>query len=54
MSIAASWFDQNPYAVKALQIVGIGVGTAVAAPIVVGGILGAVGFTAGGVASGEC
>ena len=44
--------DENPRTTKTLKIVSIGVGTAVAAPVVVGGILGAIGFGSAGVAAG--
>jgi len=51
---AASWFGQNLRATRAFQIAVIGVGAAVVAPIIVGGVLGAVEFGAGGVVARGC
>jgi len=45
--------SQHPYVAATLAVTMVGVGTFVALPGIVAGILGAVGFGAGGVAAGQ-
>jgi len=52
---APSWLERNlPNMPTFLKIVGMGVGTAILARIIVIGVLGMVGFSAGGIVAGGC